>query len=143
MRNGEDKRGELEAALEAFGWEPSERSEPRPCELCNRLTEEEHTGLAWKLKDGSKGIDYACDSCLAVLESYAGMMPDALDSLAPEDRARVYAMLRLKVEILAEGTMQARGILGDELNLLRRDGERLCETELTPGVGSKIQNYLS
>jgi hypothetical protein len=74
MRNGKDKRGEREAALEAFGWKPPERSEPRPCELCNKVTEETPTELAWKLKDGSKGIDYACDSCLAVLEVAQGLL---------------------------------------------------------------------
>lgn len=39
----------------------------KPCDLCKRLTENP-TELSWKLRDGSKGIDYACDSCLAVLE---------------------------------------------------------------------------
>ena len=73
----------------------------------------------------------------ALFESYAGMMPDALDSLAPEDRVRVYGMLRLNVEISAEGTMQARGVLGDDLCLLRGDSERLCEMGLTPACWSR------
>jgi Recombinase zinc beta ribbon domain len=68
----------------------------------------------------------------ALLESYAGMMPDALDSLAPEDRVRVYGMLRLKVEVSAEGTMQARGVLGDDLYWPRGDSVHLCEMGLTP-----------
>jgi hypothetical protein len=46
-----------------------------------------------------------------LLESYVGMVPEALDSLAPEERCQVYRMLRLKVEILADGTIQARGVL--------------------------------
>jgi hypothetical protein len=67
----------------------------------------------------------------ALLESYAGMVPDALDSLVPEDRRRVYGMLRLKVELSADGTMQARGILGAGLNVQRGVGELLCEKGLT------------
>src|SRR5215216_8018668 len=47
----------------------------------------------------------------ALLESYAGMMPEALDSLASEERSQVYRMLRLEVEISADGTMQAQGVL--------------------------------
>jgi site-specific DNA recombinase len=48
----------------------------------------------------------------ALLESYAGMMPEALDSLAPEERSQIYGMLRLNVDVFADGTMQARGVLG-------------------------------
>jgi hypothetical protein len=47
----------------------------------------------------------------ALLESYAGMMPEALDSLAREERSQIYGMLRLKVDVFADGTMQARGVL--------------------------------
>jgi hypothetical protein len=48
----------------------------------------------------------------ALLESYAGMMPEALDSLAPEERCQVYGMLRLNVDVFADGAMQAQGVLG-------------------------------
>ena len=47
----------------------------------------------------------------ALLESYAGMIPEALDSLAREERSQIYGMLRLKVDVFADGTMQARGVL--------------------------------
>jgi hypothetical protein len=72
----------------------------------------------------------------ALLESYAGMMPEALDSLAPEERSQIYRMLRLKVYVSADGTMQARGVL--------RAGLSVCEN----GVASldatpKTQNFLS
>jgi Recombinase zinc beta ribbon domain len=63
----------------------------------------------------------------ALLESYAGMMPDALDSLAPEERCQVYVMLRLKVEILADGRMGARGVLSDTLQVLYENGRVFCE----------------
>lgn len=39
----------------------------KPCDLCQRLIEDP-TELPWKLRDGSTGTDYACDSCLAVLQ---------------------------------------------------------------------------
>jgi hypothetical protein len=45
----------------------------------------------------------------ALLESYAGMMPEALDSLAQVERSQIYGMLRLKVDVSADGTMQERG----------------------------------
>ena len=60
----------------------------------------------------------------ALLESYAGMMPEALDSLAPEERSQIYGMLRLKVDALADGMMQARGVLSAELPV--------CENGLAP-----------
>ncbi len=51
----------------------------------------------------------------ALLESYAGMVPEALASLAPEERRQVYGMLRLRVEIAADGSMEARGVLSESL----------------------------
>jgi hypothetical protein len=43
----------------------------------------------------------------ALLESYAKMTPEALDALTPEERRQVYGMLRLRVEVAADGTMVA------------------------------------
>jgi len=47
-----------------------------------------------------------------LLESYAGMMPEALDGLAPEERHRVYKMLRLTVLVRPDGTLEVNGIFG-------------------------------
>lgn len=33
----------------------------------------------------------------AIIESYAGMLPEALDALSGEERRRLYGMLRLEV----------------------------------------------
>jgi site-specific DNA recombinase len=41
----------------------------------------------------------------ALLDSYAGMVPAALDSLAPQERCQIYGMLRLKVDVSTDGTM--------------------------------------
>jgi hypothetical protein len=49
----------------------------------------------------------------ALLESYAEMTPEALDALTPEERRQVYGMLRLRVEVAADGTMEAQGILSE------------------------------
>jgi site-specific DNA recombinase len=71
----------------------------------------------------------------ALLESYARMTPETLDSLTPEKRRQVYGMLRLKVEVDADGRMEARGILSEDVCNLHVNGhangdERFCENGL-------------
>ena len=71
----------------------------------------------------------------ALLESYAEMAPEALDNLTPEERRQVYGMLRLKVHVFADGRMEARGILSENVRVLYENGqpvgeERFCENEL-------------
>jgi hypothetical protein len=68
-----------------------------------------------------------------LLESYAAMMPDALDSFAPEARYQIYGMLRLKVEVSGDGTMRAQGVLSERLHMPDGEGEHLCEN----GVASR------
>src|SRR5215203_4037418 len=41
--------------------------EGEPCGLCTRPATE-LTALPWQQIDGSKGVDYVCESCRAVLE---------------------------------------------------------------------------
>jgi site-specific DNA recombinase len=48
----------------------------------------------------------------ALLASYAGMVPEALDSLDPEERHRIYKMLRLKVATQPDGGVEVNGALG-------------------------------
>jgi hypothetical protein len=66
----------------------------------------------------------------ALLESYAEMTPEALDNLTPEERRRVYGMLRLRVEVAADGTMVARGILSEKIRVLYENGRPVCEEGL-------------
>src|SRR5215212_3919855 len=71
----------------------------------------------------------------ALLESYAQMTPEGLDALTPEQRRQVYGMLQLKVEVAADGTMEAQGILSEYVCLQHEDGrpaseEGLCENGL-------------
>jgi site-specific DNA recombinase len=49
----------------------------------------------------------------ALLESYASMTPAALDTLSPEEHHQVYKMLRLTVEVSADGSLDVTGVLGD------------------------------
>jgi site-specific DNA recombinase len=53
----------------------------------------------------------------ALLESYAGMAPEALGSLLPEERHQVYKMLRLKVIALVDYTLEVNGAFVGELSV--------------------------
>jgi site-specific DNA recombinase len=48
-----------------------------------------------------------------LLESYASMAPDALDSLSPEERRQVYKMLKLRVTAYPDAHLEVGGILTD------------------------------
>jgi hypothetical protein len=47
------------------------------------------------------------------LERYAKTVPDELDALAPEERHRVYKLLKLRAKLHEDGTPEVSGILGD------------------------------
>ena len=51
----------------------------------------------------------------ALLEFYAGAVPEALDSFDGEERNRVYRMLRLEITPHEDGIRDVRGILSDNL----------------------------
>ncbi|HZY66416.1 MAG TPA: hypothetical protein VFE21_11125, partial [Rubrobacteraceae bacterium] len=59
----------------------------------------------------------------ALMEHYAGRIPEDLDSLTPEQRRHVYAMLRLRVAVDRHGDMEITGVVGQ--------GEILCQSKLT------------
>src|SRR5919107_6217553 len=63
----------------------------------------------------------------ALLESYAQMAPEGLDNLTPQERRRVYGMLRLNVEVFADGRMEARGILSENVRVLYENGRPVGE----------------
>ena len=56
-----------------------------------------------------------------LVERYAGLVPEALDALVPEERHRVYKLLKLAVTLHADGTLELSGALGD--------GPDICKTE--------------
>jgi site-specific DNA recombinase len=53
----------------------------------------------------------------ALLEHYASMVPEALDELTPEERHRVYKMLRLGVIMYADGLVEISGAFGGLLDV--------------------------
>ena len=60
------------------------------------------------------------------------MTPEGLDALTLEERRQVYGMLRLRVEVAAGGTMEAQGILSENVCVQHEDGrpaseEAFCE----------------
>jgi hypothetical protein len=70
------------------------------------------------------------------------MTPEALDALTPEERRQVYGMLRLRVEVAADGTMEARGILSENVCVQHKNGQPtaqdgLCENGLASRYNSK------
>jgi hypothetical protein len=65
----------------------------------------------------------------ALLEYYARLAPEALDSLTPEERHQLYRMLNLEVTVDREGTLILRGFFGEDLSV--------CENErLSPSPSS-------
>jgi hypothetical protein len=49
-----------------------------------------------------------------ILETYATLAPEALDSLSPEERRKVYVILNLTVEALVDGSLKISGAFGEE-----------------------------
>jgi hypothetical protein len=62
-----------------------------------------------------------------VLDSYARMAPEALGSLAPEERHRLYCMLRLKIFVNLDRGLEVTGAL--EMGLVQSES---VETETVP-----------
>jgi hypothetical protein len=56
-----------------------------------------------------------------LLEYYATRVPEALDSLVPEERRTVYSMLGLRVEALPDKSLRIRGAFGEENSVCHRD----------------------
>jgi protein-tyrosine-phosphatase len=74
----------------------------------------------------------------ALLRSYVGMTPEALDGLAPEERHRVYRMLKLKVLIKPDGTLEASGKLLGKTSEAGAYGTKLCRSPMAQGVFEEV-----
>jgi site-specific DNA recombinase len=61
------------------------------------------------LKEHRERIEHLEQDANALLEHYASMVPEALDGLTPEERHRVYRMMRLKVTMYADGLAEVTG----------------------------------
>jgi site-specific DNA recombinase len=85
-------------------------------ELAARLEELERTRKTAEqglliLEDRQESIEGLERDMHLLLDHYAGMAPEALDSLTPEERHQVYKMLRLKVTAHLSGDVELAGDL--------------------------------
>src|SRR5215210_2124238 len=64
----------------------------------------------------------------ALMEFYAGAVPENLERLGPEQRRRIYGRLRLELWARSDGTLEARGVLLEGLRIGPEDGRAVCET---------------
>jgi hypothetical protein len=67
-----------------------------------------------------------------LMEFYTGAVPEKLEKLGPEERRRVYGMLRLEVSASPDGTLEVHGILGDGLRADSENGRSVCKIEGAP-----------
>jgi len=68
------------------------------------------------LKEHRERIEHLEQDANALLEHYASMVPEALDGLTPEERHRVYEMMRLKVAMYADGLAEVTGVFDSLLD---------------------------
>jgi hypothetical protein len=78
------------------------------------------------------------------MEFYAGALPEELERLKPEERRRVYGLLRLEVSARPDGMLEVRGILGESLQVGSENGRAVCDPELAPSCveGWKMQGNI-
>src|SRR5829696_6077814 len=69
-----------------------------------------------------------------LLESYARMMPEVLDDLAPEERRQVYQMLRLRATVTPAGSVELIGALNKSVEICGNESISRCR--LSPGTCS-------
>ena len=51
----------------------------------------------------------------ALMERYAGMIPEALEDLTPQERHGIYKTLRLRVVVPTDGPLEVTGVFGGPL----------------------------
>jgi hypothetical protein len=75
-----------------------------------RLTVERELRLIEGRKDALRQLEQDRD---ALVEHYAGMAPEALDALTPEERHQLYQILRLRVTADVDRNLTAEGVFGE------------------------------
>jgi hypothetical protein len=126
-----ERRGYLRLA--AKGQMSDEELEEALAELEDtRATAERELAAVKGRKEALEALEQDRD---ALLDSYAEMVPEELDALTGEERRQVYGMLRLKVDVAADGSMEVRGILSENVRVLYENGrpvgeDCLCENGL-------------
>jgi hypothetical protein len=71
-----------------------------------------------RLRDIERDKDAFLDHC-------AGLLPEALDGPAPEERNHVYKMFRPRVNVYSDRILEVSKVLGEDLDL--------CESKSTSG----------
>jgi hypothetical protein len=84
-----------------------------------------------------EGLEHDRD---ALMEFYAGAVPEDLERLEPEERRRIYGMLRIEVSARPDGTLEVHGILGESLRVGSENGRAVCDLELAPWCTSNPAN---
>ena len=84
----------------------------------------------------------------ALLEIYAGAIPEALDRLDGEERNTVYRMLRLEITLQEDGTLDVRGILSDRLQICEENGSIENNPDFVPTqrhlpLGRTVNTFLA
>jgi hypothetical protein len=87
-----------------------------------RKTAERELRIIEGRKDALQQLERDRDS---LIEHYANMAPEALDSLTPEERHQLYKILRLRVMAAADRSLTAEGIFG---GFSVQDESRTCVT---------------
>jgi hypothetical protein len=78
-----------------------------------------------------------------VLETYARMAPEALDSFTPEERHQFYRMLRLRVVVQPDGTTQVSGAFTDEQGVCTLETTSPCRGHRIHSSGPAFATTLS
>ena len=106
-------------------------------ELSARLEELETT--RWTASDKLEAIRRRAERLAGLkqdrdtlMEYYTGAVPEELERLGPEERRRVYRMLRIEVLVRPKGTLKAHGILGESLRVGSENERAVCDPELAP-----------
>jgi hypothetical protein len=76
------------------------------------------------LRDHKEHVEELEKNRDALLSSLMSTVPEALDALAPEERRQVYKMLKLRVDVYPDGSLEVSGAFGEELNVCKRETEQ-------------------
>jgi hypothetical protein len=95
-------------------------------ELRFRLSELDSTRATAKreleaLRDHKEHVEELEKNRDAHLPSLMSTVPEALDALAPEERRQVYKMLKLRVDVYPDGSLEVSGAFGEELNVCKKE----------------------
>ena len=72
-------------------------------------------GRGWRaaLRNRQEAIEALERDKETLLEYYASIAPEALDSLTPEERHQLYRMLRLEVMVRPDGDLEVSEVFGE------------------------------